>query len=148
MSRKTKKETGVNAKIQAALAGLDAVRVENPADPGTPDINFKLGWIETKLIKRWPKKKLSPVRVRHYTPQQRAWHVRRHKVGGFILVVIEVEGYVFVYDGLTAAQHLGFMNRAEMESKSRLCMDTWNAKWFRDFVMEYARDLYLRDDQQ
>lgn len=57
--------------------GLDACSVENPAYPGTPDIQFIGGWIECKYLEEWPKREETTVRIEHYTPQQRAWIFRR-----------------------------------------------------------------------
>ncbi|MCK9569066.1 hypothetical protein M0R72_09000 [Candidatus Pacearchaeota archaeon] len=58
-------------------AGLDAISVENPAYPGTPDVNYVGGWVELKWIADWPKRAATPVKINHFTPQQRVWAIRR-----------------------------------------------------------------------
>lgn len=57
--------------------GLDATSVENPACPGTPDIQFMDGWIECKYLEDWPKREETTVRIEHFSPQQRVWLLRR-----------------------------------------------------------------------
>lgn len=59
-------------------AGQDATSVENPACPGTPDIQFIDGWIECKFIEDWPARPETTVRIEHFSPQQRCWLLRRH----------------------------------------------------------------------
>ncbi len=58
-------------------AGQDATSVENPACPGTPDVQFIDGWIECKYLEDWPKRPDTTVRIEHFTPQQRVWLLRR-----------------------------------------------------------------------
>lgn len=56
---------------------LDAISVENPALPGTPDVNYIGGWMELKYIRDWPKRDSTTVRLDHFTQQQRIWLIRR-----------------------------------------------------------------------
>lgn len=72
------------------LAGFDPVRVENPACPGTPDVNITTGWIELKQLVDWPKKRKTIVRVPHFTPQQRVWLLRRQLAGARAWVLLRV----------------------------------------------------------
>ena len=72
-------------------AGLDAISVENPAYPGTPDINYVGGWLELKWIEDWPKRATTPVVIPHFTPQQRVWAIRRSRVDpNGIWLILEV----------------------------------------------------------
>lgn len=57
--------------------GLDATSVENPACPGTPDVQYIDGWLELKFLEEWPKRAETTVRIEHFTPQQRCWLLRR-----------------------------------------------------------------------
>lgn len=83
-----------------------ADRVENGKSVrGMPDVYFTLpkecvaGWIELKVISAWPKKRETPVAVRHFTPEQKRWLSTRHRAGGncwFLLHVMATNEYIFV----------------------------------------------------
>jgi len=57
--------------------GLDACSVENPAFPGTPDVQFLDGWLELKFKEKWPTRPDTTVQIKHFSPQQRVWLLRR-----------------------------------------------------------------------
>jgi len=100
-------------KVRPVLfaAKLDPVRVENPIHPGTPDVNLCDGrWIELKTIAGWPARESSPVRISHYTPQQRVWLYRRWRYApGSTLLLLEVraERQWLLFDGDVAARVVG-----------------------------------------
>jgi len=105
--------------------GLDATSVENPAYPGTPDIQFIDGWIECKYLEDWPKKAETTVRIPHFTQQQRVWLLRRYTscqkkeiwwgIGWLILYVSRTREWL-VFDGEAAALYVGKEgnNKAEL----------------------------------
>lgn len=134
-------ESDLNTRIMAALAAYDPHRVENSVGPGTPDIEYIGGHIESKQMPRWPKRPNSILRVPHYTPQQRAWHVGRCVSGGRCHVVIEVASDVFVFDGIMAAEHLGLdFTRAHMQGAALLWLRKWDRTKFRQFIEQCNRD--------
>lgn len=116
------------------------MRVENAVGPGTPDINYDAGWIESKRLKRWPVRIDTVVRVPHYVPEQRAWHVKRHTAGGLVHVVIQIGTAILVFNAFEAAQGLGFWTRREMFARAKFISDPWDAERFRRFIDEVVRD--------
>lgn len=101
-------------KVVEALVGLDAVAVENPVYPGTPDINFVEGWIELKILDAWPKRASTKVTIRCFTPQQRIWLHRRCRRGGRAFFLLKVDNDWLLFDGMTAAEQIGKLTKAEM----------------------------------
>lgn len=96
-------------------AGYDATSVENPAYPGTPDIQYIDGWIECKYLEKWPARHDTTVRIEHFTPQQRVWLLRRylaclkrdHRYGnGWLVLYVASTKDWFVFDGETAARYV------------------------------------------
>lgn len=111
-------------RIVKALRDLDAVSIENPAHPGTPDVNYIEGWIELKWLRRWPRNAdVSPVLLEHYTQGQRVWHRRRARRGGRVFVLLQVGKEWLLFKGDTAALNLGKVTRPELY---RLAIRHWD----------------------
>lgn len=122
--------------VRPALAGLDPVRVENPAHPGTPDVNYKEGWIELKFIAEWPKRANTIVRVPHFTPQQRSWLLRRSKAGGRVFMLMRVESDWLLFEGGLAAKIVGKVPRAGLE---HFALKVWRKKLEAEELRECLR---------
>jgi hypothetical protein len=128
-------ETDLNKQIMSALAPWDPHRVENSVGPGTPDIEYIGGHIESKQMPRWPKRLKTVFKVPHYTPQQRSWHIGRCEAGGRCHVVIQVETTVLVFDARLAAQHLGIdWTKGDMLGYALLILNPWDRGRFRQFI--------------
>jgi len=105
------------------LRPLDAISVENPAYPGTPDVNYMEGWIELKWARNWPVREETFFQLDHFTPQQRVWLKRRWKKGGESYLLLQVKKEWLLFDGLTAATHVGKCNRVALINHS---IKYWN----------------------
>jgi len=95
--------------------GQDATSVENPAGPGTPDVQHIDGWLELKFLEAWPKRAETTVRIEHFSPQQRVWLLRRYmaceKRGtdhgqAFLLLYVAETREHLLFDGKTAARRV------------------------------------------
>lgn len=117
-------------------AGLDPFAVENPILPGTPDVNYRDGWIELKDVDRWPPRG-GPMRVPHFTPQQRIRHRKRRAVGGRSYVLIRVDRDWLLFDGAIAAEILGDVEK-EMLIHHSICY--WKGVLDADQLIEYVRE--------
>ena len=109
-------EQHMRGRVVRALRSVHAVAVENPALPGTPDINYVEGWIETKWLRDWPTNSTTRVKIDHFTPQQRVWHVKRRLAGGTCWVLLQCKKEWILLDGAVAALHLNQTTREELIS--------------------------------
>lgn len=90
-----------------AEADLDPVRVENPACPGTPDVNYVDGWLELKYLPEWPKRESTKIKIKHFTAEQRLWLKRRIKADGYARILLKIGTREWVlFSGLGAIEAL------------------------------------------
>lgn len=95
--------------------GLHPVRVENPANPGTPDINYVEGWVELKYAENWPKDKTKPLKIRHFRPEQKVWIRKRRMAHGQVFLLLKVGKMEWLlFEGETAVALLGQVNREQL----------------------------------
>lgn len=111
-------EQGMRAKVVKLLKPLDAVSVENPAYPGTPDVNYVEGWIELKWLREWPRE-AGVVPLPHFTPQQRVWLFKRWMKKGNVFMLIQCRKEWLLFDGQTASEVVGHATREELIQKAR-----------------------------
>lgn len=109
-------ESGMRMNLVKALSVLDAVSIENPAGPGTPDVNFIGGWIECKWLRAWPKRPDTPVKLDHpLLPTQKAWLKRRRRRGGKAWVMLQCGREWLLFHGCVASDHLGTATQRELK---------------------------------
>jgi hypothetical protein len=96
-------------------------RVENPAGPGTPDVNWfhsptrREGWLELKWLPRWPKiGEDDLVIIEHFTREQKMWLLDRSSVGGRADLMLQVEREWMLFAGWVAANHVGSSSRRQL----------------------------------
>ena len=86
------------------------IRVENPANPGTPDLNYCMekveGWVEFKQVKALPKQADTPVFTGCLSPQQILWHMKRAMAKGkaYICGYVEDIDEFFLIEGKYAPE--------------------------------------------
>lgn len=111
-------EQTMRQRVVKALKPLDAWSVENPCRPGTPDVNYIEGWIELKWCEKWPVRTVTPVRLPHFTPQQKLHLRRRWHMGGNAYLLLQVDQDWFLLNGEEAAMIVGQANREMLEQHS------------------------------
>lgn len=112
-------EAGMWEAIRPRLKKLDPVRIENVVGSGTPDVNYNDGWIELKYLDAWPARENTPVRIDHFTPQQKAWLVRRSNAGGKAWLLLKVgKTDWLLFDGMTAARFVGQITKQELYERA------------------------------
>ena len=109
-------------RVVRALKPLDAISVENPVHPGTPDVNYVHGWIELKALPVWPAKPTSPVRLDHFRPEQKVWIARRIRHGGRVDLLLRVDREWLRFRDPDVILALGLLDRAELY---RLASQRW-----------------------
>lgn len=110
------KETSWRTTVVNMLGPLGAFSVENPAHPGTPDINCTAGWIELKKAE-WPARDETLVDI-DMRAAQRVWHRRWRRHGGFSWTLCNIDKTWFLHDGRWSADFLGLVPRAEIVSNA------------------------------
>lgn len=113
--------------LRPILAGQHAVRIESrTTGSGIPDVNYNHGWIELKYLEGWPVRPNTPVRIDHYTKEQRAWAVQRTLAGGQVFFLLKVGTMEWLLlQGAVAAQSVGRLPRSELYKK---CLARWVRK--------------------
>lgn len=105
------RESAMRQMIVTLLRPLDAIAVENPCRPGTPDINFIEGWVELKVLERWPVRAGTPVTIPCFTQQQRVWLTRRWAAGGNCWLLVRIGDDWILLDGHKAADVIGRLGK-------------------------------------
>jgi len=105
-------------------AGLDAMAVENPCLPGTPDVECIPGWIELKILTHWPKVS-GAVKLPKFRPGQRIWLRRRAAAGGSCWLLLRVRSDWLLFEGGYAARMVGHVSREELYRNAKA---TWSSK--------------------
>lgn len=107
-------EKEMRQEVRKALKRLDAKSIENCVGVGTPDVNYADGWLELKWEAHWPVRPETPLRIDHYTPVQRLWHMKRWTAGGRVYLLLQVASDWLLFNGDTAATIVGRVPRAEL----------------------------------
>ena len=103
--------------IVNALKPLGAFAVENPANPGTPDVCTVLGWLELKVVRKLPARARTRVSI-DLRKGQRIWLRRWCRSGGKAWTITFIVGHNewLMHDGRWAALHLGVAGIEELQN--------------------------------
>lgn len=84
------------------VPGLHYERIENQVGIGTPDLNLCYqgaeAWVELKRLDAFPKRAATPVRINHFTVEQKLWLRRRGEAGGRAWLFVQVGQEYFLFD--------------------------------------------------
>lgn len=116
-------ESNFRRRVNKILMPLHAIAIENSIARGTPDVNYAEGWIELKFAKTWPKGDKTPLRLDHFTQEQRLWLRRRWNKGGKAHLFLQVNTDFLIFDGITAFEHVG------KGANKSLLFDLAEVKW-------------------
>lgn len=120
------KESQFWASIRPAFREGHATRVENPACPGTPDVNWCVrgveGWIELKSIRKPPARPTTIVRCRHYTQEQKIWLTERKKAGGRVHLLVKIGKRYMLFSSRESFERFGSV---PMGVLAKLAQATW-----------------------
>jgi hypothetical protein len=88
--------------------------VENTKGSGTPDLTYVHGWIELKRIQEWPARQDTPLKIGHFTADQRRWLRDRCDAGGNAFMLLHVDHDWLLIHGAVAARIVGKASRQEL----------------------------------
>lgn len=97
----------------------EAERIENRIGTGTPDVYYSIneksaGWIELKHLHEWPKRGTTPVKIEHFTAQQKNWMRRHGKRGVSVFLLLQVNREYLLFDWETAIRAINNYPRFEL----------------------------------
>jgi len=142
-------EGNMRGKVVRELKKLHAIAVENPALPGTPDVNYIEGWIELKWLREWPVRPRTIVPFKHFTPQQRIWQIQRRLAGGRSWVLVQCKREWLLFDGGRAALYFGTVTKFQLYDLAKF---RWESGLKREelilCISQKPSDFYLSDDAE
>lgn len=118
------KESTLRRRVVQLLYPYSAFAVENPALPGTPDVCCTKGWIELKVLKKWPSRSAGGiVRVPHLTAVQRIWHHHWTSKGGRSFLLLMIDTDILLIHGRDL-ERVGHCTKSELLD---LCWAQWGS---------------------
>lgn len=111
-------EAGFKRKIKKNCTELIIRNIESPTTmSGLSDCTYSgrniRGWYEAKLLKSFPKRPTTPVRIPHFTNEQRAFIYIEGRQAGYSFLVVQVAKDVFIFDH-HKQKKVGFMTKEDM----------------------------------
>ncbi len=98
-----------------------AQRHEDGICGGIPDVSYSIngqsGWLELKVIPKWPKHSNTVIKIPHFKPSQRVWLFNRGCYGQTWLFIRAEKEYM-LFDGRDVAEIGKSLNKEELLKKS------------------------------
>lgn len=114
-------EQGLYRYLKKGMKGRWHVqRHEDLYCSGIPDISFGIkgcqGWIELKVLPKWPVKETTIVKIRHFTETQKAWLLNRGCHGGrcYMLLKISSSREYLLFDYVQVKIHMDKRTKDEL----------------------------------
>lgn len=113
-----KPESRFRSEFNALIKPLRPISIENAlTTPGIGDVFHTKGTVELKILEKWPVRDETPLRIPHYTNEQRAWASDWVNGGGCYRLVVKVGREWFVFK-TPASLEVGNLTRQEMYEKA------------------------------
>lgn len=117
-------EGTMRSQVTGLLRKFHAVAVEDACAKGIPDVNCTLGWLELKSVDL-PKKPDTPVRVPHFTQDQKIFLRLRENAGGLAVLLLKASSWWLVFDAETAYEIVG---KVPLSILVERCIGGWGRK--------------------
>ena len=111
-------ESDLRREFIKLTALLDPHPIENllPSEKGMPDVEYIGGMCELKWLPKWPVRDTTPVRIPHYSAEQKHWLKRRCDMGGKAWLCLQVRSEWFLFWGATVAQNVGELTYEQLRA--------------------------------
>lgn len=125
---------------------LELQRLEDRYSRGVPDVLYagpkdvlggagRIGVVELKYLRAWPKRATTVVRLPTYRQEQRLWLQRFGRLTDAAWLLLQVEKTILLFDWCTA-QDVGTLTREELEANAVM---VWRGHMSTNDYAELAR---------
>lgn len=114
-------EKSLWAALRKGMQWDEATRHEDCAALGVADVSFCTGahhgWLELKHVVEWPVREATPLRIPHFTDDQRHFLRQKQRYGGHTWLLVQVGRCYLLY---SAAQDLDGLGTTWTQQQARL----------------------------
>lgn len=105
-------------------------RIEDAYSSGIPDVAFSAswkrkriaGWIELKRVLKYPVRKATPIKMEHFTKEQKLFLKLHGRLSHSAYLFVQVENDYYIFDHINIDKLGDEYDRADFE---RLCCGMW-----------------------
>jgi hypothetical protein len=129
-------EARFRSEHNVLIRELAPISIENAlTTPGIGDVSHVNGWVELKIIDKWPVRASTPLRIEHFTDEQRRWSEKWVAAGGNYWLTVKVAREWFIFT-VPNSLEVGELTREQMLAK---CLRHWKQKPGADELVEVYR---------